>query len=212
MHSWAMRGASAPSAHVDLGIDSIGKAELINHTMLDYTADGVFVGAGEYLAFGKLTVSAHSSFAFWVSPTGGSSPATLYALRNSATGAELRLGLLSAVAGECALTLVETYAANLADNTNSRGHTNFVTSTSPMPSCAVGGWCLVTVVTAPPLLSLYVDGSLALEVRLSCFLDQPYTLFLPHPLTRYNPIPCRTPYLVALHPFNTGGPALLLRP
>ena len=177
MHSWAMRGASAPSAHVELGVDSIGKAELINHTALDYTADGVSVGDGEYLAFRKITVSAHSSFAFWVSPTGAQNAATLYALRNSATGAELRLRFAAGQVGESGannLTRVETYDAKGIYTL----HDSFVTtatSTSPTPSCAPGGWCLITVVTSPPLLSLYVDGSLALEVGLRASSTPRYT-------------------------------------
>ena len=195
MHSWAMRGASAPSAHVDLGVDSIGKAELINHTALDYTADGVSVGDGEYLTFGKITVSAHSSFAFWVSPTGGQNAATLYALRNSATGAELRLRFAAGQGGGSGannLTGVETYDAKGIYTL----HDSFVTtatSTSPTPSCAPGGWCLITVVTSPPLLSLYVDGNLALEVGLPCFLDPTlHPLVLPHLSTTPRDTPCPT--------------------
>ena len=198
MHSWAMRGASAPSAHVDLGIDSIGKAELINHTMLDYTEEGVSVGAGEYLAFGKLTVSAHSSFAFWVSPTGGSSPATLYALRNSATGAELRLRFSGGIGGGWGpgTSGVDTYDAE----GNKVSHDTFGT-TIPMPLLTMGGWNLVTVVTAPPLLSLYVDGGLALEVHLPCCLDpstSPLIALVVHPLYRATPLSRFTPYAAML--------------
>ena len=35
----------------------------------------------------------------------------------------------------------------------------------------MGGWCLITVVTSPPLLSLYVDARLTLEVGLPFFFD-----------------------------------------
>ena len=35
----------------------------------------------------------------------------------------------------------------------------------------MGGWCLITVVTSPPLLSLYVDERLTLEVGLPFFFD-----------------------------------------
>ena len=156
MNSWAFLGE-------DAGVDSIGDGKLtasvsgssLEHFEIPYAADGVtLVGASDYVTLRKFELTSSSSFAFWVKPTAAVTSGALYTLRNTdASGAELRLEFTTAGVGASRLDVVKVYDPG-------SGAATTLSKTGASIDLPTGQWSLVTLVFAPPLLSVYLGSTL----------------------------------------------------
>ena len=143
----------------------------LEHFEIPYAADGVtLVGASDYVTLRKFELTSSSSFAFWVKPTAAVTSGALYTLRNTdASGAELRLEFTTAGVGASRLDVVKVYDPG-------SGAATTLSKTGASIDLPTGQWSLVTLVFAPPLLSVYLGSTLKYSVAMPFFLDPPQAL------------------------------------